>query len=119
MSCPGEKEEVGKRKGEGPPDTFPFASLLCVSLEGKKYEMRDRGKQWGKLVRSDLERIDELLLIYFAVEPEVPTLAIGQIGDTAFNVSFIPGDFDNEVTIDGFEKNYDKIVIEKFLGYVN
>ncbi|GMS95971.1 hypothetical protein PENTCL1PPCAC_18146 [Pristionchus entomophagus] len=30
------------------------------------------------------------------VEPEVPALQIGQIADTGFNVSFVPGDFDKE-----------------------
>ncbi|GMT24778.1 hypothetical protein PFISCL1PPCAC_16075, partial [Pristionchus fissidentatus] len=30
------------------------------------------------------------------VDPEAPSLQIGQISDTAFNVSFVPGDFDKE-----------------------
>lgn len=34
----------------------------------------------------------------FAVEPEVPTLVIAEIGATSFNVSFVPGEFDNAVS---------------------
>lgn len=43
-------------------------------------------------------------------------LSIGQIGDTAFNVSFIPGDFDNEVSSDGFENNFLKTINLFFAG---